>query len=89
MSAHRIVEYLTPVASEYTGEYDVDSLRDVVWDGSPYDNLVLPEGERELVFAFADRPRHSRQGFDDFVAHKGEKERTERMNIHHSFHGRG
>lgn len=47
-------------------------MKDVMWDGSPYDNLVLPKGERELVFAFASRPRLSKQGFDDFVPHKGE-----------------
>ncbi|KAI1822693.1 P-loop containing nucleoside triphosphate hydrolase protein [Xylaria intraflava] len=53
-------------------ELNVDEIEDVQWDDSPYDNLVLPDGERELVFAFADRPRFSKQGFDDFVAHKGE-----------------
>ncbi|KAI8953402.1 P-loop containing nucleoside triphosphate hydrolase protein [Xylaria longipes] len=53
-------------------EFDVDDIKDVVWDDSPYDNLVLPDGERELVFAFANRPRFSKQGFDDFVSHKGE-----------------
>ena len=54
-----------------TGEFDVDDVKDIIWDTSPYDNLVLPEGEKDLVFAFADRPRLSKQGFDDFVAHKG------------------
>ncbi|PKS12566.1 hypothetical protein jhhlp_000774 [Lomentospora prolificans] len=52
-------------------EFDVDDVKDIIWDTSPYDNLVLPEGEKDLVFAFADRPRLSKQGFDDFVAHKG------------------
>ncbi|KAH8896287.1 P-loop containing nucleoside triphosphate hydrolase protein [Thozetella sp. PMI_491] len=53
-------------------EFNVEEIKDVVWDPSPYDNLVLPEGERDLVFAFANRPGLSKQGFDDFVAHKGE-----------------
>ena len=53
------------------GEFNVDEIRDVDWDDAPCNNLVLPEGEKELVLAFADRPRLSTQGFDDFIAHKG------------------
>ena len=54
-----------------TGEFSVDDLQDSVWDDAPYDNLVLPKGERDLVFAFANRPQLGKQGFDDFVGHKG------------------
>ncbi|KAF2965665.1 hypothetical protein GQX73_g7922 [Xylaria multiplex] len=53
-------------------EFNVDDIQDVEWDEAPYNNLVLPEGERDLVMAFADHPRRSTRGFDDFVAHKGE-----------------
>ncbi|XP_044724451.1 ATPase family associated with various cellular activities (AAA) domain-containing protein [Hirsutella rhossiliensis] len=52
-------------------EFDVDDMEPVEWDTSPYDNLVLPEGEKDLIAAFADRRGLSTQGFDDFIAHKG------------------
>ena len=58
------------------GEFNVDDIVDIEWDEAPYNNLVLPEGERELVMAFADRPRLSTQGFDDFIAHKGDNSVT-------------
>ncbi|KAI0966031.1 P-loop containing nucleoside triphosphate hydrolase protein [Xylaria arbuscula] len=59
------------IAKEWC-EFNIDDIQDVEWDETPYNNLVLPEGERDLVMAFADHPRRSTRGFDDFVAHKGE-----------------
>ncbi|KAI1300822.1 P-loop containing nucleoside triphosphate hydrolase protein [Xylaria venustula] len=59
------------IAKEWC-KFNVDDIQDVEWDEAPYNNLVLPEGERDLVMAFADHPRRSTRGFDDFVAHKGE-----------------
>jgi len=56
---------------EGPGEFNVDDVEEVKWDYSPYDNLVLPEGEKDLVLAFADRPQQKKQGFDDFVSDKG------------------
>ena len=53
------------------GEFNVDDIHEPVWTDTPYDNLVLPEGEKELVISFADRPRLNKKGFDDFVEHKG------------------
>ncbi|KAF2176932.1 P-loop containing nucleoside triphosphate hydrolase protein [Zopfia rhizophila CBS 207.26] len=52
-------------------EFNVEDVEDVKWNYSPYDNLVLPEGEKELVLAFADRSQHGKQDFDDFVSDKG------------------
>jgi hypothetical protein len=63
----QLIHYIFPLL----GRFDVDDIKDVVWDDSPYDNLVLPSEERELVFAFANCPRFSKLGFDDFVVHKG------------------
>ncbi|KAI5868704.1 hypothetical protein GGS23DRAFT_546831 [Durotheca rogersii] len=53
-------------------EFDVDDIGEVVWDETPYENLVLPPGEKELILAFTDRPRNVKSRFDDFVQHKGE-----------------
>jgi hypothetical protein len=49
----------------------VDDIREPDWNDTPYDNLVLPAGEKELIIAFADRSRLNQTGFDDFVQHKG------------------
>jgi hypothetical protein len=55
----------------HIGEFNVDDIRDAGWDETPFQNLVLPPGEKDLVFAFADRARHSKGTFDDFVQQKG------------------
>ncbi|OAP63889.1 hypothetical protein AYL99_03116 [Fonsecaea erecta] len=62
----------TYTASSSNFELNVDEIEDTEWDETPYNKLVLPEGEKEPIMAFADRPRLNSQGFDDFIAHKGE-----------------
>ncbi|KAI0098082.1 P-loop containing nucleoside triphosphate hydrolase protein [Nemania sp. FL0031] len=70
LTVHRVKGF--DLISKEWCEFNVDDIQDVEWDETPYNNLVLPEGERDLVMAFADHPRRSTRGFDDFVAHKGE-----------------
>jgi hypothetical protein len=53
------------------GEFDLDELHPPGWSDKPYEKLVLPDGERELVLAFADRDRLRETCFDDFIQHKG------------------
>ena len=53
------------------GEFNIDDIQDTVWNDSPWDNLVLPDNEKNIIMAFADRPRLSGLGFDDFVEQKG------------------
>ncbi|KAI0411715.1 P-loop containing nucleoside triphosphate hydrolase protein [Xylaria grammica] len=53
-------------------EFNVDDIEEPGWSETPYENLVLPDGGKDLLFAFADHPRRSKEGFDDFVQHKGE-----------------
>lgn len=53
------------------GEFEVDEVQAPDWNDSPYDNLVLPPGEKDLLIAFADRHQVRKTGFDDFVRHKG------------------
>jgi len=53
-------------------ELNVDDIEDADWNDSIYDNLVLPQGEKELTMAFLDRNNKTKRGFDDFVRHKGE-----------------
>jgi hypothetical protein len=54
-----------------TGEFNVDEVQPPDWNERPYEKLVLPPGEKELITAFAERDRDSESGFDDFVQHKG------------------
>ncbi|KAM5349424.1 hypothetical protein ACJ41O_005929 [Fusarium nematophilum] len=53
-------------------EFNVDEIDEVEWNESPYNNLVLPEGEKDLIMAFTDRDPADADRFDDFMAHKGE-----------------
>lgn len=53
------------------GEFDVDTIQYPGWDETPFKNLILPPGEKDLVSAFADRVRYSKGKFDDFVQRKG------------------
>ncbi|RSM08156.1 hypothetical protein CEP52_004897 [Fusarium oligoseptatum] len=53
-------------------EFDVDDIGEADWNEAPYDNLMLPAGDKDLVMAFADRQRSAGISFDDFVKHKGE-----------------
>lgn len=54
-----------------SGELNVDDIHDPDWNEGIYDNLVLPPGEKELAFAFADQASGAQRTFDDFVQHKG------------------
>lgn len=50
-----------------SGEFDVDDIGEPDWNETPYANLMLPAGDKDLVMAFADRQRFSDTPFDDFV----------------------
>lgn len=53
------------------GQFNVDDIQEPNWDDRAYEKLVLPEGEKDIITAFADRTRRNKQGFDDFVQNKG------------------
>ncbi|RYP73793.1 hypothetical protein DL771_003371 [Monosporascus sp. 5C6A] len=52
-------------------EFNLDDLRAPIWSKSPYDNLVIPSGAKELLITFAESSRIRLAGFDDFVKNKG------------------
>ncbi|KAJ6004597.1 hypothetical protein N7540_012966 [Penicillium herquei] len=52
-------------------EFNIDELHDPEWSDVPYDKLVLPADEKQLILAMADRERRNKTGFDDFVDRKG------------------
>lgn len=51
--------------------FEIDSIRDIQWNDSAFNNLVLPEGYKKLLLAFAKSQRASSQVFDDVVRGKG------------------
>lgn len=54
-----------------SGEFNIDDIQEANWNDAAFDNLVLPEGEKQLTLAFTDRTRLNNKHFDDFVQHKG------------------
>ena len=71
------------------GRFEVDVLEPPVWDTGPYDNLVLPAGEKELLMAVADHRQAQLAAFDDFVKAKGECPRIKRKADWSKITGRG
>jgi len=51
--------------------YQVDHLTEIEWSDKPFDNLVLPGGEKELAWEFVQSKTRSKEVFDDFVPDKG------------------
>jgi hypothetical protein len=45
---------------------------DVVWSENAFESLVLPEGHKELVLAFAEGQLRYKKAFDDVIQGKGE-----------------
>ncbi|KAJ5260578.1 hypothetical protein N7478_012183 [Penicillium angulare] len=52
-------------------ELHVDVLHATEWSDVPFQKLVLPPDEKELILAMADRDRREKTGFDDIVQRKG------------------
>ncbi|KAK1232481.1 hypothetical protein PQX77_004383 [Marasmius sp. AFHP31] len=51
-------------------EFDVEKIRTVQWNQEAFENLVLPEGRKDLLQALVDA-HHRELGFDDFIKGKG------------------
>ncbi|KUJ21199.1 P-loop containing nucleoside triphosphate hydrolase protein [Mollisia scopiformis] len=52
-------------------QFLVDELEEIVWNEKAFDNLVLPEGEKELVWDFVESKNMSNYAYDDFIPEKG------------------
>ena len=56
-----------------TGEFGVSEIRDIQWNDSALENLVLGESEKRLLRGIVSSQKdQKRTGFDDFVQGKGE-----------------
>ncbi|KAK4454470.1 P-loop containing nucleoside triphosphate hydrolase [Podospora aff. communis PSN243] len=49
----------------------VDGLTDIEWNDQPFENLVLPEADKQLAWDFVESKAHFRQDYDDFISTKG------------------
>lgn len=54
-----------------SGQFRIEDLKEIVWNDSAFDNLVLPNGEKELAWAFVENKNLSNDAYDDFIADKG------------------
>jgi hypothetical protein len=55
----------------WKGQFLVDELEEIVWNDKAFDNLVLPEGEKELVWDFVESKNMTNYANYDFIPEKG------------------
>ena len=58
-------------AADSPGRFHVDDLRDIAWNDKAFENLVLPDGDKELAWEFVESKAKSESTLDDFVPEKG------------------
>ncbi|KAH6903410.1 P-loop containing nucleoside triphosphate hydrolase protein [Coprinopsis sp. MPI-PUGE-AT-0042] len=51
-------------------EFNIDLIQDVEWNSEAFDNLVLPQGRKDLLRSLVES-HHRELGFDDFIKGKG------------------
>jgi ATPase family associated with various cellular activities (AAA) len=51
--------------------FDVESVKDVVWNEDAFESLVAPPEQKELILAFARSQANNKGGFDDVIEGKG------------------
>lgn len=52
-------------------QFFVDSVTEIQWNNRAFENLVLPEDQKELILSFAESQIMYKAKFDDFVSGKG------------------
>jgi hypothetical protein len=58
-------------AANRPGRFLVDDLHEIAWNDKAFENLVLPDGDKELAWEFVESKAKSESTFDDFVPEKG------------------
>ncbi|KAK7711282.1 hypothetical protein SLS64_005304 [Diaporthe eres] len=53
------------------GLVDIDGLSEVEWKYDAFDNLVVPDDEKQLAWDFVESKTTSNEAFDDFIPDKG------------------
>jgi hypothetical protein len=62
---------LRPSVADSPGRFLVDNLHEIAWNDEAFENLVLPDGDKELAWEFVESKAKSESTFDDFVPEKG------------------
>jgi hypothetical protein len=52
-------------------DFWVDQVADIEWNTNAFDNLVLPEDQKDLILSFAESQVMNRETFDDVIQGKG------------------
>jgi hypothetical protein len=56
-----------------TVEFAVAHIRDIIWDPSPFENLVLSDKQKNIIRALAESQKiETDKPFDDFIKGKGQ-----------------
>lgn len=50
---------------------DIDGLSEIEWNYEAFDNLVVPDHEKQLAWDFVESKTKSNEAFDDFIQDKG------------------
>ncbi|KAG8157931.1 hypothetical protein KVR01_012203 [Diaporthe batatas] len=53
------------------GEFDVDSVREIVWNDKAFPSLMLPNGYKDLILSFVEGQASNKNSFDDIIEGKG------------------
>ena len=51
--------------------FDVDRIHDIEWNEEPFDDLVLPDGYKDLILAFVESQLKQNERFEDVINGKG------------------
>lgn len=51
--------------------FEVDRIGEVDWNEEPFNNLVLPEGYKDLIIAFVESQLKHNDRFEDVINGKG------------------
>jgi len=51
--------------------FNVDLIHDIEWNEEPFNNLVLPEGYKDLILAFVESQLKQNERFEDVINGKG------------------
>ncbi|KUJ10193.1 P-loop containing nucleoside triphosphate hydrolase protein [Mollisia scopiformis] len=66
---HRVLGF--SLASKEWGAFAVSPLKDVVWDESAFEKLIIEPKRRDLICSLVRSHRNDKTGFDDIIRNKG------------------
>ena len=52
-------------------KFNVENVSTIEWSNEPFENLVVPAADKELIVSLVESHKKDKRGFDDFVKGKG------------------